>query len=190
MSSQRSLGISKNTFWYLKMISASTHKWYCIWLCHIRGDKWSPAQSIFLLGLNFSHFGLFVPWSTRFLQRFFGYGSKLKNMSFCTGMYTIPTRKQAKSRKKWVITWIRSQLQWSQKQLILVITTTTPYLHPPLTCLLCACSDNNIIISYTTLIRRAEENRVSSTQQPTTSTSNKPLVDDLIYPPPWWCGLQ
>ena len=111
-------------------------------------------------------------------------------MSFCTGMYTIPTRKQAKSRKKWVITWIRSQLQWSQKQLILVITTTTPYLHPPLTCLLSACSDNNIIISYTTLIRRAEENRVSSTQQPTTSTSNKPLVDDLIYPPPWWCGLQ
>ena len=35
--------------------------------------------------------------------RFFCYGSKTTNMIFCTGMYTIPTWKQAKSRKQLVI---------------------------------------------------------------------------------------
>ena len=47
MSSQRSFGISENPFWYLKMISSSIHQWYYRWLCHRRGDKWSPDQFIF-----------------------------------------------------------------------------------------------------------------------------------------------
>ena len=98
MSSQRSFGISKNTFGYLKMMSESTNQWYYSLWYHLRGDKWSPAQSVFLLGPNFSHFGLFVPRSTRFLQSFC-YGSKKKNLSFFTGMYTIPPWKQATSRK-------------------------------------------------------------------------------------------
>ena len=49
----------KNNFWYIKMISASPHNLYCSWLSHIREDKWSPAQSNFLLGLKFSHFSIF-----------------------------------------------------------------------------------------------------------------------------------
>ena len=54
--------------WYLKIMSESTYQWYFGWLCHLRGDKWSPDQSFFLLGPNFSHFGIFVPRSTRFLN--------------------------------------------------------------------------------------------------------------------------
>ena len=45
MSSKRSLGIPKNTFIYLKIMSASTHQWHCRWLCHIREEKWSPSPS-------------------------------------------------------------------------------------------------------------------------------------------------
>ena len=56
----------------------------------------------FFLVLNFSHFYLFAPGSTCFIQ-FFGYGSKSEHMKFCTGMYTIPKWKRAKGRKKLVI---------------------------------------------------------------------------------------
>ena len=47
MSYQRSLGMSKNNFWYLNMILASTQKWYYSLSYHIRGDKWSCAQFFF-----------------------------------------------------------------------------------------------------------------------------------------------
>ena len=104
MSPQRSSVIAKDTFWYLKMMSASTHQWYFSWLFHIKKDKLPTDWSNFLLGPHFSHFEILLPWSSHFQQRFF-YGSKMKNMSFCTGIYKISTRKKAKSRKESVIKW-------------------------------------------------------------------------------------
>ena len=41
----------------------------------------------------YSHLGHFVPGFTRFLKSFFGYGSKIEYMSFCTGLHMIPTVK-------------------------------------------------------------------------------------------------
>ena len=68
MSSQRSLVTSKNTFWYLKMMSAFNHQWYCSWLFHLRGYKWSPDQSNCFVGTKFQPF-----WT------------------FCTNIYMFPT---------------------------------------------------------------------------------------------------
>ena len=59
VSSHSSVGISKNTFWYLNMMSAYIHQWYSSRLCHLRGDEWLPDLSNFFVGTSFQLFWLF-----------------------------------------------------------------------------------------------------------------------------------
>ena len=100
VSYQRSLVIPTNKFWYLQKMTESTYQWYWRFWCHLGGEKWSSAWFNCFVRTQFQPFCSFCTRIYTFPTEFFGYGSKLKNISFYTGVYKITTGEQAKSGKK------------------------------------------------------------------------------------------